>query len=164
MGDRKAYRYWLERDLGEGSGTLAFVMLNPSTADETEDDPTIRRCIGFAKRESARRLVVANLFAWRATKPAGLLRALVDADDPKGLRRSWLRALSIPNARTVVAWGVGGGIRSVVRMIDDRAGRFAGTAHQLDRPLYCLGKTKSGYPRHPLYLRADTKLEPFEIR
>lgn len=164
MGDRKAYRYWLERDLGEGDGTLVFVMLNPSTADETEDDPTIRRCIGFARREGKSRLVVANLFGWRATRPAGLLGALVDYDDPEGLRRSWIRALSVPDATTIAAWGVGGGLAPLVRMIDDRAKRFAGVARALDRPLLCLGKTANGYPRHPLYLRADTKLEPFEIR
>ena len=70
----KRYRYRLARHWGAGSA-LPFVMLNPSTADADNDDPTIRRCIAFAKREGAGGIVVANLFAFRATSPADMLAA-----------------------------------------------------------------------------------------
>ena len=77
------YRYRLERDLGAiGAmrGSVAFVMLNPSTADATTGDPTIRRCIGYARAWSYAKLIVGNAYAWRSTDPAGLWTA----DDPVG--------------------------------------------------------------------------------
>jgi hypothetical protein len=84
------YRYLLTRQVGFGDRTAAFIMLNPSTADAVNDDPTIRRCIGLARRWGCGRLVVANLFAIRATDPAEVRKA----SDPVGpekigsLRRS----------------------------------------------------------------------------
>lgn len=77
------YRYRLERDLGAiGShhDSVAFIMLNPSTADAERDDPTIRRCIGYARLWGYRRLIVGNAYAWRSTDPAGLWTA----PDPVG--------------------------------------------------------------------------------
>jgi len=67
------YRYVLWRDTGTGEGSVVFIMLNPSTADATTDDPTIRRCLGFARHWGYRTLVVVNLFALRATNPRMLL-------------------------------------------------------------------------------------------
>lgn len=63
------YRYWLERRFSEGDGTAVFVMLNPSTATAETNDPTIRRCIGFARSWGCDYLVVVNIFAFRATDP-----------------------------------------------------------------------------------------------
>ncbi len=85
-----SYRYTLSRtwDTLTGVGTVVFVMLNPSTADEHVDDPTIRRCISFAKAAGFAGLYVVNLFAWRATKPADLWAA----DDPVG---RWNRQASL---------------------------------------------------------------------
>jgi hypothetical protein len=71
VSDDGLYRYRLDRDLGQAGGRVPFIMLNPSTADATSDDPTIRRCIGFAERFE-RNLVVVNLYAFRATHPVAL--------------------------------------------------------------------------------------------
>src|SRR3954454_15761859 len=80
------YRYLLSRQVGPGLRTATFIMLNPSTADATNDDPTIRRCIGFARQWGCGRLAVLNLFAVRATDPAEMKRA----DDPVGPEnRDW---------------------------------------------------------------------------
>lgn len=71
--DDGLYRYRLERAWGtDGTNTVLFVMLNPSTADALEDDPTVRRCMGFAAHLDCARLLVGNLFAWRATDPREL--------------------------------------------------------------------------------------------
>ena len=70
------YRYLLSRTLQQGTGTCTFVMLNPSTADGLKDDPTIRRCLGFASDWGFRHMQVVNLFAWRATYPKDMLKQL----------------------------------------------------------------------------------------
>ena len=100
------HRYSLTRRCGNGPRVCCWIMLNPSTADATTDDPTIRRCVRFTQAWGYNALTVVNLYAWRATDPADLRNA-------------------------------------------QRAGL-------LRRPINCLGTTKTGAPRHPLYLRADT--------
>lgn len=87
------YRYWLTREWGEGGNLMAFVMLNPSTADANIDDPTIRRCVGFAKREGRNGIVVVNLFAGRATDPDEMFKMrdpvgpdMYDSDTGKSLK------------------------------------------------------------------------------
>ena len=72
----QTWRYLLRRDLGDGAGTLNFVMLNPSTADAVRNDPTVARCVGFARRWGFRRLLVTNLFALRSPLPRALLQAV----------------------------------------------------------------------------------------
>jgi len=114
------------------------VMLNPSTATQEQDDPTIRRCIGFARRWGYVRLEVVNLFAWRATRPKDLPRSW-DPEDDRAIREAVVRA-----DRVVAAWGVHG------------AGPRADEVLAMLGPCDCLGVTKHGHPRHPLYLRADT--------
>lgn len=148
-----AYRYWLRRVWEVGPPLGAFVMLNPSTADATADDPTVRRCVGFARGWGCGGLVVVNLFALRATDP----RALRGAADPVGPDVD-PRLLSAPlncRCRPVVAgWGVHGTL----------GGRDAAVARLLAAagvPLWCLGRTKGGHPKHPLYLPAAAALEPF---
>ena len=138
-------RYLLTRDFGPGP-TVAFVMLNPSTADATTNDPTIRRTIGFARREGAGRLLVVNLWSRRATKPSELFQMA----RPGGGRRNdeALRAAADAAETVVVAWGVHGAWR----------GRDRTVAGLLERRLWCLGTTKDGHPRHPLYVRADQPL------
>ncbi len=141
------YRYRLHRSWLMGEGTVLFIMLNPSTADAELDDPTIRRCIGFARRWGFQELVVANLFAWRATDPRELKRA----SDPVGPENDeHLIALSGDADAVIAAWGVHGGYKNrnwVVRRL------LRGTVEHL-------GLTKQGHPRHPLYLRADAAREP----
>lgn len=139
------------QQLGEPMACL-FVMLNPSTADGAQDDPTIRRCVGFAKAWGYDRMEVVNLFAYRATDPAALL-ALNHTDEPWGPenRRHIQAAMDGNVNRVVVAWGAHGAhldqAETVLAWIEDYAGL-------LDNPceIVALGLTKDGHPRHPLYL------------
>jgi hypothetical protein len=151
------YRYLLGRRIGEGQRTALFVMLNPSTADASEDDPTIRRCIGFARREGCGVLEVVNLFAYRATDPATLRATL----DPIGPANDHFLGQAVERASlVVVAWGV------VPRRPVRRAWEVGGAindnllAHGRRGP-FCLGTTANGAPRHPLYVKADQALEPW---
>lgn len=147
--DRR-YRYALTRDWSVTRNAPVFVVigLNPSTADETQDDPTIRRCIGFAKREGFQRLLMLNLFAFRATDP----KTMMQAEDPIGPRNDAMLMSACAEYNFVVAaWGTKGGYR----------GRDADVCIMLDQRIYCLGRTKGQYPRHPLYLPNDAQLVPY---
>jgi len=145
------YRYWLTRQTGRPGGEVVFLMLNPSTADASEDDPTIRRCIGFAQREGFGSLLVLNLFALRATDPAELARA----NDPVGPHNDAVLAAHFAQDFPIVcAWGAHDLART--RWRDVR-----GACWDRVRPLLCLGTTRDGSPKHPLYLRADTPLQRF---
>lgn len=145
------YRYRLTRTWDAAAPALLFVMLNPSTADASEDDPTIRRCLGFARRERAGGLVVANLFAFRATDP----KALEDAADPIGPDNArWIETCVRETSGPIVAaWGA-----SVPKRLDLLVHMRVVALLPLDR-LRCLGRTASGAPRHPLYLPASAALE-----
>lgn len=139
------YRYRLSRIWDEAKKPLTFIMLNPSTADAEVDDPTIRRCMGFAEREHAGGVVVVNLYGYRATKPLDLFQATdpIGPGNDRALKRAAREAKSI-----VCAWGANAPLNRVayVRALLDR--------HQL----FCLGTTALGAPRHPLYLRRDQPL------
>ena len=125
-----------------GEGTVLFVMLNPSTADAETDDPTIRRCAGFARRWGFRELAVANLFALRATNPRELWRA----SDPVGPENDQhLVEMSSRADAVIAAWGAHGVYRN----------REQHVLRLLNGTVEYLGLTKQGHPRHPLYLRAD---------
>ncbi len=149
------YRFTLGREWPDGEGTICFIMLNPSTATHEVDDPTIRRTMGFARRENFQWLIIRNLFAWRSTDPKGLLAI----DDPVGRPRNDLEMMASMTAdKVVVAWG--GKVPfnrdgEVLAMLKAYGPGSEGT------PLYCLGRTKSGAPRHPLYVKADQPLELF---
>jgi hypothetical protein len=123
-------------------------MLNPSTADETMDDPTIRRCIGFAKREVCGGVVIGNIFAFRATRP-GDMKA---ADDPVGPENDahLIQIMLEADGPVVAAWGAHGA----------HLKRATHVKFLTEVPLVCLGKTKAGAPRHPLYVRGDAPLVP----
>jgi hypothetical protein len=142
------YRYVLTREWDGGTRTVNFIMLNPSTADALTDDPTIRRCIGFARQWGYRTLTVTNLYGLRATDPRELQRA----EDPIGPdNHNTLIAQAGMADLVVCAWGSHGFARGeVVRM---ELGNYA--------PLHHLGVTKAGAPRHPLYLAASTPLTPY---
>jgi hypothetical protein len=143
------YRYRLDRKWGDGP-TCGFIMLNPSTADAEVDDPTIRRCIGFAKREGCGRLIVVNLYAYRSTQPA----ALAIVPDPHGgpeADAARHQAITEVDGPLVAAWGAWNAIASPAAAIAIRYG---------DR-LLCLGRTKEGHPRHPLYVKGDAPLVRF---
>ena len=144
-----AYRYRLTRWWGPGY-MLPFVMLNPSTADADTDDPTIRRCMSFARRENAGGIVVVNQFAFRATSPDDLFKA-TDPYGPANDDSLWEVALEAAGTDMpiVCAWGSRGG----------RSNRHVAILQRGNARLVCLGKTKDGYPRHPLYVRNDQPLE-----
>lgn len=143
----RAYRYSLWRRWGTPEqGYAMFIGLNPSTADEVQDDPTIRRCIQFAKDWGYGGLVMANLFAFRATKPADMKAAL----DPVGPENDvYLQKLSADASVVVAAWGT-----------DGTHLRRGEAVREMLPNLYALGFTKVGQPRHPLYL--SKKLTPIQ--
>lgn len=136
------YRWWLQRrweaPLNQPHRCVCFVMLNPSKADALIDDPTVRKCIGFAQRWGYNILSIRNMYCLRTPSPDVLFRH----DDPVGGRRCYdeLRAASTADL-VVAAWGVRPPPQhvGVVRQI------FA------DVPIYCVAKTKGGAPKHPLY-------------
>lgn len=137
-----------------------FIMLNPSTADGDQDDPTIRRCVGFAKRFGFDQLEVVNLFAWRATDPQQLLSVSPERD-PVGSDNQRHVAEALSNAGMIVcAWGAHGGHigqdEAMLGWIDLANGR--------DAPVVTLGLTKQGHPRHPLYLPLNSEPVPFNGR
>ncbi|MBU2960933.1 DUF1643 domain-containing protein [Citreicella sp. C3M06] len=133
----ETYRYGLERRWGEG-GCLLFIMLNPSTADERRNDPTIERCQRRAVALGFGALRIANLFAFRATRPADLRRAPVPVGpENDALLLRWHRAAEM----TLAAWGTHGSYLG-------RAAQVAGLCGELHH----LGLTRDGHPRHPLYV------------
>lgn len=151
------YRYWLGRKWGDDARAV-FIMLNPSTADGRVDDPTIRRCMGFAKREGCGGIEVINLYALRATKPVHLL----DHPDPEGPDNplSWAQTL-YPDPRgggapafVVAAWGA----------FSDSDLPESVALRGCSAELVCLGTTQQGAPRHPLYVKADAPLVPYAVK
>ena len=137
----RKYRYTLHRRVGfmfDSAGTGAFVGLNPSTADEHIDDPTIRRCVAFARDWGYRDLLMLNLFAFRATKPKDMLAAA----DPIGPQNDETLRLVASEAQLVVAaWGAHG----------SHLEREAAVCKMLPT-MHALRLTKDGHPAHPLYL------------
>lgn len=159
------YRYRLTREWERDPLAWAvFVMLNPSTADATADDPTIRSCVRLAKAWGCGGIHVVNLFAWRATEPQDLTKA----DDPVGhdndghlLDAAWLADMGAPASKLVAAWGVETRPywREHRELVRARADRVRDLLHLYD--LQCLGTTQDGSPRHPLYVAAGTVLQTY---
>lgn len=140
------YRYLLRRQLRPvGTEVCLFVMVNPSTADAAVDDPTIRRCAGFARAWGFDWLHVVNLFAWRATDP----RALRAAHDPVGPENDAYLQAEVAQADMVVcAWGRHG----------DYLGRRQAVREALARrQVHVLGQNADGSPKHPLYMPAASR-------
>lgn len=135
----RKYRYALWRIWDESKPNAMFIGLNPSTANEIDDDPTIKRCIGFAKSWGYGGLCMGNLFAFRATKPSDMFAA----SNPIGPENDkWLIDLSKNAGIVIASWGNDGCYlkRSTVVM-------------RLIPNLYCLKINKTGEPAHPLYLK-----------
>lgn len=147
-----AYRYSLTREWDDALELLTFVMLNPSTADASNDDPTIRRCRGFAVRLGYGAIKVVNLFALRATDPTEL-RTAVDPVGPENddyLRGALMDAAG-HGVPIIAAWGALGAPERVAWLLG-----LIGSSS-----LRCLGYTRAGAPRHPLYLPGGAPLLPF---
>jgi hypothetical protein len=150
LSDCGRYRYWLRRWWQHGGGdgkVVCFLMLNPSTADSSVDDPTIRRCLGFVRSWGHSVLSVRNLFALRATNPAELRKAA----DPVGPQGDAALLTAKTADLVIAAWGAGVPFGRDRRALELLAGK----------PLYCLGLTKHGHPRHPLYVPASAVPVPF---
>jgi hypothetical protein len=147
------YRYRLERDIGRyGNTALAFIMVNPSTADARQDDPTIRKCMGFAERNGFGRLIVGNKFAFRATD----VKALIKADNAIGPENdAHLERIMRDADILVAAWGPLG---KLPRWLRSRWYAIAAIAERVGKPLHCFGTAQDGHPRHPLMLPYDTAL------
>lgn len=139
------YRYHLRRKWADGPIAL-FCMLNPSTATESEDDPTIRRCIGFARGWGCGSLEVVNLFAWRSFDPKELLVPLRDVVGPRN--DEFIEKAAKEATYVIAAWGA----------FPRAKNRGAQVVQLLSRwkPVHCLGLTKDGAPRHPLYLKSNS--------
>lgn len=145
------YRYSLWRQWDEQRPSVGFVMLNPSRADALVDDPTIRRCLGFAKAWNYGGLEVVNLFAYRTASPVELRRV----SDPVGAENDrYLISLAQRVDRIILAWGNWGTFQQRDRAVI----QLLGTSRLLD----CLGLTQMGHPRHPLYLRRGEQPQPYE--
>ena len=139
----EVYRYSLARMWNRELPRVCFVMLNPSAADETQNDPTIRRCIRFAESWGKGSIVVVNLFAYRTHDP-GILKA---AADPVGAENDAHVAEAIQSCNlTILAWGVHGHSSEHSRRMISRLPNA-----------YCLGVTKLGAPKHPLYVAGCTR-------
>ncbi|SFW50269.1 DUF1643 domain-containing protein [Amycolatopsis australiensis] len=150
------YRYLLTRAWAPGP-LVMFVMLNPSTADATADDPTMRRVTRFARSWGFGSLAVVNLFALRATDPA----ALETHPDPVGpATDAFLAATARQADRCVAAWGAHPAAARRAPTVTQMLRRSA--TRQYRPGLACLGLTKGGQPRHPLYLPATTTLTSYE--
>ncbi|NLS27969.1 hypothetical protein S2M10_29710 [Sphingomonas sp. S2M10] len=158
ISDCGLYRYWLLRQWDASAPFLPIIMLNPSTADASIDDPTIRRCIGFARRDGFGGIKVMNLFAFRATSPADMIAARdpIGPDCYSNLigMIDYARQYSLP---VLAAWGAHGS-----HLGRDRA--VMSSARGIGARLVCLGMTKLGHPRHPLYVAGHQSFMPFEVQ
>lgn len=146
------YRYTLWRHLGLLGPPCLFVMLNPSTADANQDDPTIRRCIAFARSWGCGELTVVNLLALRATDPSILLRHS-EPNGPDNVAHIENQLRIHEDGIIVLAWGA------------HRAHSLSVALNSVSWPgsTTCLGVTNNGSPRHPLYLRRDQPLMSYAV-
>ena len=148
LSEDRVYRYALWRIWNEDRPLVMFVGLNPSTADETNDDPTLRRCMGFAESWGYGGVIMANIFAYRATDP----KIMKQTEAPIGPENDeWLRKLSQEAGLVIGAWGNHGAFKQ----------RGSDVADMLPN-LHYLKMNKSGHPAHPLYLQANLKPIPMK--
>ena len=151
----KKYRYSLWRTWDQGKGHVMWIGLNPSTADETQNDPTVRRCIGFAQRWGYGGIYMMNLFAFRATDP----KVMQAQTDPVGPGNDEHLAAYAMNCKIIVAaWGA----------FDCTVDRGAKVINHLMlfgiTTLHCLGQSKNGHPKHPLYVPYSQPLVEWRMK
>ena len=156
LSDCGKYRYSLTRVWNENKPRVLFIMLNPSTADAEKDDPTIRRCMGFAKDWGYGGLYVVNLFALRATNPKDLLKApfVVGVENEK-----WIRRMSALAHLVVCAWGNG----VIVDKLQKRLDHTWKPLSWINKPLHYLELANDGTPKHPLYLPKHLTPTRYEV-
>lgn len=152
ISDCGKYRYLLRRTWDFTRSRSLIVMLNPSTADATIDDATIRSCIRLCRSWGDGSFEVVNLFGWRATDPEELAKAT----DPVGPKNNGVIEAAINRCDSIIcAWGAH-------KMAANGRGRRVWEMIRSARPAaFCLGVTKSGAPKHPLYIKSGTSLLVF---
>jgi hypothetical protein len=152
------YRYSLGRFCDKVGDPMVFCMLNPSTADAEKDDPTIRRCMGFAKREGKAGIIVVNIFARRTQSPKELRDWAENGEDVIGPENEkHLYHVAKKWDGIVCAWGS-------AKITEDMEWFSVRRFWDWGARTYHLGKTKTGQPRHPLYVKADQPLVEFKGR
>ncbi|MBK0325978.1 DUF1643 domain-containing protein [Rhodobacteraceae bacterium F11138] len=151
--DCERYRYSLTRIWEPEGRRVLFVMLNPSTATEVQNDPTVERCERRARALGFGAFQVTNIFAWRDTDP----RKMRAAADPVGPEND---AAILSGARwadqVVAAWGTHGAHL-------DRGAQVKSLLRGCGMPLYHLGLSKAGHPKHPLYIAYAQQPEPWDM-
>ncbi|WP_298435813.1 DUF1643 domain-containing protein [uncultured Jannaschia sp.] len=152
--DDERYRYDLTRTWDADRGRVNFVMLNPSTATELSNDPTVERCERRARALGYGAFRVTNIFAYRATDPRDMRACL----DPVGgaANDAAIRDAALWADAVVCAWGTHGAHL-------DRGARVADLLRGTDRPLLTLGLSKAGHPKHPLYIGYDVQPQPWDM-
>lgn len=143
---RGDYRYSLTRVWDASQPTITFVLLNPSTADAIDLDPTLRRCMNFASRDGFGSMILLNLYAYRTPSPAVMLAA----SDPVGPEND--SVLANATGTVVAGWGTNASPARVAHVL------------KLLPPLKALKITKSGHPQHPLYVKGDSALVDWPSR
>lgn len=153
LSDCGKYRYLLRRSWDHKLPRALYIMLNPSTADAEVDDATIRSCFRLAKSWGYGSFEVVNLFAWRATNPAELEKAADPVGNPRNanIMQMALKRCDL----TICAWGAHA-------MASERGPLAVSTIRGLKPMAYCLGTTKSGAPKHPLYIKTGTMPQVFQ--
>lgn len=148
--DCREYRYVLWRIWDDHAPKVMFIGLNPSTADEKDDDPTIRRCIGFAKSWGFGGIYMLNIFAYKAARPEKLKKAV----DPAGSENDlYLARYAEKSSLIIGAWGNHG---NYLNRGSEVMKKFPG--------MHILKMTKQNQPAHPLYLRADCGYRALELK
>lgn len=151
LSDCKRYRYLLRRTWDHSKPRALIIMLNPSTADAEIDDNTIRSCVRLCKALGFGSFEVVNLFAWRATDPDELI-PVADATGPKN--NEHIEAAIMRCDLAICAWGAWPGAI-------DRGRTVHNILRQRRPAVFCLGTTKGGAPKHPLYIKTGTQLETY---
>lgn len=140
------YRYFLTREWDSDKPLVMFIGINPNTADDKIDNPTITRLIGFAKEFGYGGMIVTNLFAYRSPKP----EVLLEVEDPEGpLNTSSIFSGAIQCKDIVFMWGDSPTLGRAEKIVSAFPGAL------------CFGRSKKGNPKHPLYLKAGTGLKKF---
>lgn len=145
ISDDEVRRYALRRCWDRELPAVFFLMLNPSTADAAQDDPTIRKCIGFAKSWGYGSLLVGNLWPYRSFDPSRLMSHF-DCGEIDEDNEWWICAMHASAHATIAAWGVA----------DIFKYEQGSPAARTLLNTYCLKRTKNGSPQHPLYIPGET--------
>jgi len=150
----KKYRYLLMRQWSENNAQITWIMLNPSTADENIDDPTIRRCIGFSKLYNAGKMEIVNLFSYRSTTP----QTLYTINDPIGKETDQYILNSVKSAdKVIIAWGNHGKLNNRSKyVINDLLSPY-------HNKIYTLKLLKNKEPGHPLYISYSEQLKKLKV-